>query len=245
MMNNLRNCLDNHEIDEPCFNYLKSQILSEYSLGLVLDLISLPCVRYDLKLKLSLMFSLIEDKQVNDSIINHLCEFLGQTSNEEWLDYKERVVYIVNNCYSLITRTQFLKLAHALEIMHAKGYENITRLLYMIYDRISTNNCEFNPDSDENVRIRLAKLAYGASKYNVIETLEAIKGLKRHIENSCRKYLLGTLNYYKGISLGVSGYKVGYKDSWYYVQKASNKDFFLARTYLKYRYSNFETSKDS
>ena len=59
------------------------------------------------------------------------------------------------------------------------------------------NNYEFSPDSDENVRIRLAKLAYNTHQYNFNDIITNIKSIKKHLKITHRKYLLGMLNYYK------------------------------------------------
>ena len=103
---------------------------------------------------------------------------------------------------------------------------------------------EFNPDSEENIRIQLAKLAYSTNKYNFNEKFNCINSIKKHIKKAERYYLLGMLYYYKGIFLNALGYKYYPEDTHYYMLKSRNRGFYLASVYLTYSVNNFETSKD-
>jgi hypothetical protein len=128
--------------------------------------------------------------------------------------------------------------------MYAKGY-NALGLVYLIYQRIPMSNVEFNPDSEDNVRIKLAKIAYSTDNYNISENFATIQSIKYHLKTSGRKYLMGMLNYYKGLCLKLANWRNDYKDANYYILKSGNYGFGLADTYLKYASNNFETSKPS
>ena len=126
--------------------------------------------------------------------------------------------------------------------MYAKGYEHSFDLANFIYQRISDSDKEFNPDSDDNVRIKLAKIAYSTGKYNFNEKIMAINTIKHHLQSCGRKYLMGIVNYYKGLCLKATGFDIDYKDDIYYIRKSESRGFSLARIYLNYRTNNFETS---
>ena len=135
-------------------------------------------------------------------------------------------------------------LANTIEVMYAKGF-NTYKLLNLIYQRLSLSDVEFNPDSDDNVRIKLAKIAYSTSKFNICDSLATIENVKHHLKVSEHKHLLGMLNYYKGLCLEVASYSLEFKDSKHYILKSRNKGFALASIYLNYRGNNVETSKKS
>lgn len=244
-MKNFKNCLMGIEIKEPCFEYLQSELKENYSFGLVIDLFSLPCMQYETRNKLSIIFALLEDRETNDTIISWLTYILTNLSGELWHEYQERLKSCIEAQFSLFSRSQLLLLAHTIEIMYAKGYENTFELSRILYQCIPLCNNEFNPDSDDNIRIKLAKIAYSTSQYNFNEKLAAIKDIKDHLKNSGRKYLQGMLNYYKGICLGAAACRLDYKDDVYYIMKSKIKEFELAYVYLDYRGKNFETSKES
>lgn len=241
-MKNFKNCLSGINIDEKVFSYLKTELMERYSFGLVRDLFSLPCMEYETRHKLSLLFSLLEDNEVNDTIIGMLCQILSNIFDKMWYDYRERLKTLIEENYIILNRSQLLLLAHTIELMYAKGYENTLELTNLVYQRISLYNNEFNADSDENVRIKLAKIAYSTSRYNIHENFSAIQEIKKHLKKSGRKHLFGILNYYKGICLEVAGWKFEYKDANYYILKSRCNEFELAYVYLNYRTNNLETS---
>jgi len=243
-MSNLNNCLVGikEEIDEKCFLYLKTELERNYSFDLVRDLLSLPCMQY--RHKLSVLYSLWEDNEVNDIIIGMLCQLLADIPGELWWSCQARLKDLIEGNYAILNRSQLLLLAHTIETMYARGYENTFQLLNIIYQRIALQDYEFNPDSDDNVRIKLAKIAYSTSIYNVQDKLDAISAVKYHLKNSGRKYLLGVLNYYKGLCLKIANRKIDYKDCTHYFLKSRNKGFVLAAVHLDYNPKNVETSRD-
>ena len=135
-----------------------------------------------------------------------------------------------------------LLLANAVEIMYAKGFDTFG-LLNLIYQRVPLSDVCFNPYSEDNTRIKLAKIAYSTTKYNMNDNLEEFKCLKRNLKAAGYNHLLRILNYYKGVCLGSIFYKIDYKGADYYILKAKNNQFELAYIYLNYRGNNSETSK--
>ena len=243
-MNNFKNALLGITLDEKCFLYLKEELLKDYSFGLVLDMLSLPCMKFETQHTLSLLFALLEDNEVNDTIVSMLCQHLADVTAERWPGCRERLGTLIEGHHLIFNRSQLMLLAHTLETMYAKVYEGTFRLLHLTYQRIPLSDVEFNPDSDDNMRIRLAKIAYSTTRYNVIEKLDVVDSIKRHLKASDRKHLLGMLNYYKGICLEAADAKDEFKDSVHYICKARNRGFELANIYLNYRYINLETSKN-
>ncbi len=243
-MKNFKNCLLGIEINEQCFNYLKEELQNNYSHSLMNDLFALPCMKYETKHKLSLLFSLFEENEINDSFIDMLCDLLSNISEELWQAYTEQLQSFIEEKYISLSRHQLLLLANTIEIMYAKGYAYTFKLANLIYQRISLHNNEFNSYSDENVRIKLAKIAYSANKYNINEKLSDIQTIKKQIENADRKYLLGAVNYYKGLSLEAASYIDDYNDASHYIWKSKSKEFKLADIYLCYRQINSETSSE-
>lgn len=244
-MMNIKDWLNGAEIKEIGFLKIKEELGRNYSFELVRDIMSLPCMQYSTQLKLSLMIAHLEDKVVNDTVIGVLCQILSDIPIELWRKYRESLNKFIEENYSLLSRSQLLLLAHTIEVMYARGYENTFQLLSLIYQRIALHDYEFNPDSDDNVRIKLAKIAYSASVYNIQDKLDAISAIKYHIKASGRKYLLGVLNYYKGLCLKVANHKIGYKDCEFYMLKARQRGFELAYIYQDYSLNNLETSKGS
>ena len=242
-MINFRNILDGIDIQEDCFSYLKKRLCEEYSFALVEDLLSLPCMQFETEKRLSLLLSILEDNQANDAVIRMLCQLLQSIPGKIWNDYRERIESIIETQWHSLDRCHLLLLAHTIEFMYAKGYKESFDLCALVYQRISLLNSEFNPDSDENIRIRLAKIAYNTHKYNLSEALSCFNGLKDHIKRSGRKHLMGMLNYYKGLSLRAGHYTLDHKNDVYFVLKARSKGFSLAEIYIQYRANNLETSK--
>lgn len=243
-MDKFNNYLDEIKIEETCLKFLKTELKKEYSFDLVRDLFSLPCTEHETRHKLVLILILLEEGEVNDTIISWLIQILLNITGDLWKEYKKRLkCYVEKQSYQL-SRSQLMLLANTLEVMYAKGYKSF-KLLNLIYNRIPLSDAEFNPDSDDNVRIKLAKIAYSTTKYNINEKFRAVKALKHHLEKSDRGYLFGILNYYKGLCLRAAKCKNDYKDATYYIQMARNMGFELAGIYLDYKPINFETSRES
>lgn len=243
-MKNLNEGLLGAEIKEKGFECLQKELKKEYSFELVMDILSLPCLHFKADVKMSLLLGLLEDDEINDTIISMLCGLLGDATDEMWNNGKERLTSFIEGKHFLLSRRQILLLAHTIEIMYAKGYKNAFEMANLIYQRIPLSDSEFNPDSDDNVRIRLAKVAYGTGRHNFNERLATIRAIKWHLKESGREYLLGIVNYYKGLCLGTVNGKIGYKDAYYYMQKSKNRGFQLASVCLDYRQNNVETSSE-
>lgn len=241
-MMHFKNCLIGIDIDERCFKYLKDELSQKYDFALFNDLLALPCMRFETKYKLLLLFALLEDGEINDTIVDTLCNLLTNISARLWDDLSERVEMLAESKYLLLSRSQKLRLAHTIELMYAKGYTHAFDLANLMYQRVPQFDEEFNPDSDDNVRIKLAKIAYSTGKYNFNEKIRAIAAIKDHLKSSGRKYLMGVVNYYKGLCLKVGGVKLDYKNDIYYIMKSKSRGFDLASTYLDYRSNNIETS---
>lgn len=241
-MMKFKNCLMGIDIDEKCFRHLKDELEQKYDFTLLNDLLSLPCMQFEVRYKLLLLLALLEDGEINDTIIAILCSLLINISARLWSDFSERVEMLVESKYLLLSRSQKLRLAHTIEVMYAKGYTHTFDLANLIYQRVSQSDKEFNPDSDDNVRIKLAKIAYSTDKYNFNEKLRAITAIKDHLKSSGRKYLMNVVNYYKGICLKATGVKLDYKDDIYYIMKSKSRGFDLASIYLDYRSNDLETS---
>lgn len=245
MMNNinLKNCLMGIDIEDECFSFLKGKLQKEYSFILFNDMLSLTCMRHNTKQRMSLILSVLEDKKTDDGLVGLFCELLSGISGELWDEFKNRLKTFIEDDYYLLQQTQLLLLANTIEVMYAKGYNNAFELANVIYRRIPLNNYEFNPDSDENIRIKLAKLAYSTHQYNFNDIITDIKSIKKHLKITHRKYLLGMLNYYKGLCLGAANETYNYNNANYYIAKAKDKGFALAPIYLHYNSKNFETSR--
>ncbi len=241
-MKNFNNCLLGIEIDEKCFRYLKDELSQKYDFALLNDLLSLPCMQFEEKNKLLLLFALLEDGEINDNIIDKLCNHLDNISERIWVDYHEKLKSLVETKYLLLCKSQKLRLAQTIETMYAKGYEHSFDLANLIYQRISESNKEFNPDSYDNIRIKLAKIAYSTGKYNFNEKIMEINTIKRHLKSCRHKELMGIVNYYKGLCLKVTGFKIDYNDEIYYILKSKSRGFDLATIYLNHRSNNLETS---
>lgn len=189
-------------------------------------------------------FVIDDKKRVINTIIDWLTQLLCNISRELWDEYKGRLRAYIEEQYHQLSRNQMMLLANTIEIMYTKGYDAIN-LLKLITQRIPLSNVEFDPDSADNVRIKLAKVAYATNQYNFYEKFAAVQALKYHLKTSGRKYLLGMLNYYKGLCLKMAGVSIDCKDASYYILKSKNRGFGLADTYFSYMLINFETSKTS
>lgn len=243
MMKNFKNYIQEIDIQEECFRFLQTELHNNYSFCFVKDLFSLPCMQYETRHKLAMILALLADREVNDTIIHWLTQILRNISDELWRDYEDCLSVYIEKDYHMLSRSQLLMLANTIEVMYAKGYK-VLGLLNLIYQRIPLCDVEFNPDGEDNIRIKLAKVAYSTSRFNINDNLQLINCLKEHLKKTGRKYLLGMLNYYKGLCLEAAAYKLDYKDASYYIIKSRNKEFGLACVYLNYRGNHFETSKE-
>ena len=237
---NFKNSLEGIETTEKCFDFLKANLSEKFDYELFWDLLSLPCMDREDKSKLSLLFALLEDNICNDAIVNALCDILNDIPAPLWSIFKENLIKIFQIKHFIFNRSQKLQIANTIEIMYAKGYDDAWKLAELVYQTIGQPDNEFIPDSEENMRIKLAKIAYSTNKHNYHEKFHKIALVKNHIKVSKRKYLMGVLNYYKGLCLKFGGITLDYKDSKYYMSKSRNRGFSLANIYLNY---NIETSK--
>ena len=243
MMTNLKNCLIGINIEDDSFSFFKEKLQKEYSFISFNDMLSLTCMQHNTKQKILLLLSVLEDQDIDDKLVGLFCKVFGSISGELWDECKNRLKSFIEEHYYLLQHNQLLSLANTIEVMSAKRYHNAFELANVIYQRIPLNNYEFNPDSDENVRIRLAKLAYSTHQYNFNEIISEIENIKKHLKITHRKYLLGMLNYYKGLCLGAVNETLNYKNANDFIAKSNDKGFALASIYLCYSSLNFETSR--
>lgn len=244
-MKNFSEALLGLEIGEKGFECLKKELQKKYDFDLAVDLLSLPCLRFEPKYRLSVLMALLEDEVVNDTVVGMLCDLLGDISGELWAFCRERLSAFVEEKYFRLSRSQLLMLAHTVEVMYAKGYGDTFDMCKSVYEKIQLRDSEFNPDSDDNVRIRLAKLAYSTNRYNFNEKFLAIESVERHMKASKRKYLLGVVKYYKALCLDSVGFSDEYGDADYYMMSSRMKGFALARIFLEYGRKNPETSREN
>ena len=157
-MNKTVNYIQNMEINDECFEVLREEICKKYSFGLIRGIFALPCMEYETRHKLVIVLYLLEDGEVNESIVGWLTHILSEITLDLWKDYEKSLSNYIEKQYFKLSRSQLMLIANTLEVMYAKGYD-VFALLNIIYMRIPLSNAEFNPDSDDNVRIKLAKKA--------------------------------------------------------------------------------------
>ena len=133
-----------------------------------------------------------------------------------------------------------LYLVHVIETLYAKNLINAWPLLFDMYRLIEPSNNDFSPNSEENVRIKCARIAYSTNNYNYKQKLEEINALKENLKISENRQLLGMVFYYKGLCL--KDIRCYDKDITYFMQKSRDKGYRLAGIYLDYHF-NFETSR--
>ncbi len=105
----------------------------------------------------------------------------------------------------------------------------------------------YSPNSEDSVRIALAKIAYSTNCYNWVDKLTLINQIKEMANSSERQYLKGVIFYYKGLCLDKVSESVNYKDGAYFMCKSQACCFPLANIYLNYskKLRNFEDDPEN
>ena len=126
-----------------------------------------------------------------------------------------------------------LSLAYTIELMNAKNYNGAYEIANLIYERIPIEN-DFIEFSEEDIRIRLAKLAYSTGRYNINEKINSIMTIKSTLKKADCHFLLGIVHYYIALCLAISGCHYKDKSEKDYFKKSYNKGFPLSETYLQH-----------
>lgn len=225
------------------FHLLKEEAMKNPTSDLILSLLSLPSMVAQEEFKISILIAAVQDGMVTDGIIGSLCEMISGLSPGIWSEKVDDIkAFISGSEFLKFTREQKLLLSHAFEVLFAKGFNGSRELVMMAYCQISPQNVEFEPYSDKNVRIRLARLAYGCHPYNWKEVLNEILSIKNIIKKAHYGHLKGMVSYYIGIALANSVKEIDKKDAGYYIASANCKRFPLATIYLSYHPQKVETS---
>lgn len=240
-MKNFKNTLGQIEDKDQCFNFAKNKLMETWDITLFKDLLSLPCMEYRQKEKVSLLISLIKDEKVSDFVVQALVNELSKITVNTWNECKDILSPVIEEQMHVLSKQQQLGLAHSIEVMFAKGLPHTSEILAELYMRVEVND-GYIIDDEENVRIRLAKIAYTTNIYNVVEKEHDIKGIKNRLKKVDRDFLLGMVNYYRGICIRCRNANDG-KDAEYYILKAKSRGFSLASVYLNNRQIHFETSR--
>lgn len=240
-MKEFNNLLLGIEDEGLCFNFAKDKLMNTWNVTLFKDLISLPCMEYRQKDKVSLLLSLIKDEQASDFVVQTLVNELSEITVKTWGECKDTLKAVMEEKLHTLSKQQQLGLAHAIEVMFAKGLPHANEILAELYMRVEVND-GYIIDDEENVRIRLAKIAYTTNIYNVVEKENEIKSIKNRLKKADREFLMGMVNYYRGICVRCHNADDG-KDTEYYMLKARSRGFYLASVYLNYKQIHFETSR--
>lgn len=237
MNNYFNNCLSGIDISEKGFCCLKKELISGFDLDLANDLLNLPCIRNTPE-SLNLIISVLKDGHDEDMFINALCNQMENITINIWEKYRQSFMdYLYEQRY--IKRPHLLSLISALEKLYARHVPNVLEHIVMLYERLPFNNYDFSPHSEENVRIKCAKIAYNTTPYNMSQQLEEINCLKTQLKKSGNTQLLGIVFYYKALCLrDIIRYD---KDTTYFMLKSKNKGYALADIYLDHL--NVETSR--
>lgn len=225
------------------FHLLKGAAMENPTSDLILSLLALPSMVAQEEFKISILIAAVQDGMVTDGIIESLCKMISGLSPGIWSEKVDDIkAFISGSEFLKFTRRQKLLLAHTFEVLFAKGFDDSRELAMKAYCQISPQNVEFAPYSDENVRIRLARLAYGCHMNNWQEVLGEIFRFKKTIKKAHYGHLKGMVSYYIGIALANSVKEIDKKDAGYYIAGANCKRFPLAAIYLSYHPQKVETS---
>ncbi|MBQ4516614.1 MAG: hypothetical protein II978_07480 [Clostridia bacterium] len=244
-MENFKSCLQGIDVNEKCAKFLKGELSKKFDKELLYDFLSLPVIKHMHKERITILINLIRDGVYDYDIISSLCDELEDVSNYLWLDIVNMIDEIIHEIFYKFDRRAQLKLAYTLEVLYAKGFSNIGIMLQKLFEIINFSNLEFSPDSEENVHIRLAKVAYSCNAYNYPQKVKCLKSIKEHLKMSKNKHLMGMLNYYKGISYKCAHLSYDGKNDEYYILKSRNRGFELAKIYFEYINIHIEKSKKS
>ncbi|MDD6736411.1 MAG: hypothetical protein PUE13_08915 [Clostridiales bacterium] len=234
MLSNFKNCIEGINVKEKGFICLKQEFLTSGDLTLVADILSLSCLNNTHRTKM--LIELLKDGSINDFIVQKLCEYLEDISPVTWDEMK----LTISDCICGINnRSWQLSLIQTLEILYAKNLPGTRPLLFELYRRIEPRDNDFSPNSEENIRIKCARIAYHVNQYNFVQRLGEINKLKNALKRSGNKQLMGMVFYYK--ALCVQNIECYGKDTSYYMRKSLDKGYRMAGVYLDYHY-NVETS---
>ena len=233
MNKKLKNFLEGIEIEDICFNFLKEELEQGYSEEHIRNMLALPCIEHKPEIKLSLVFAVLEDEHFNDFFLQQLCMLLKNLPIAIWENVQSRLIDLVEIKYYLFSRAQMLSLAYTIELMNAKNYKGAYKIANLIYERIPIEN-DFIEFSEEDIRIRLAKLAYSTGRHNINEKINSIMTIKLTLKKAQCQFLLGIVHYYTALCLAISGCCYNENTEKDYFEKSYNKGFPLSETYLQY-----------
>ena len=228
--NNIKNAIEGLECTEPSFVCLKEEFYKEHNLRLIQSILFLPCVKSNPNL-IDLLIVLLEEKYNDNYIIDEICKTLCSVPLAELPSVISKIKNALDSNYCL-SRSALLSMASAAEELFARNMPDTIPLIRSLYERISLKDFDYSPNSEENTRIRCAKIAYLANQYNYREKLDEINSIKSQLKTSGNKNLLGIVLYYKGLC--VRSDKNREKNTSYYMLNSRNRGYSLAAVYMNY-----------
>lgn len=209
---------------------LTETLRAEYSMKNILELISQPILRDEDIIKIIL--SLSDDGIVQDTYMDKLSYILLHESCFKTLNSAvKRLMQILKDNIGLFNRTQLIIIADTFEILYAREkQEDMKENLKYIFKHISIEN-RLMPNSEENIRIELSKIAYSCNKGNYNGSLNKIYDIQSRLKASGVRGLNGLVAYYSALceethtTWDVKGSE--------YMQKALRKGFYLAQIYCE------------
>ncbi|MCH5186088.1 MAG: hypothetical protein J1F64_08185 [Oscillospiraceae bacterium] len=144
----------------------------------------------------------------------------------------KRLIQILKDNIGLFNRTQLVIIADTFEILYAREKRgDMKETLKYIFRHISVEN-KLTPNSEENIRIELSKIAYSCNKGNYNESIDKIYGIKLRLKSAGVKGLSGVVAYYNALC------EETYHNKWEVnvnedMQKALRKGFYLAQIYCE------------
>ncbi len=220
------------------FEAAKEDLLSKYNKQTMIDLLQHLMIKRQFNECYNMIVSLFKEGIAEDIYVDIFCKNLND--NFEWMEQEEVLAKIratFKDKGYIFSHKQLLKLANAFELAYAKSGLG-KEIVIEVYQHISSNN-DFDFFSQEAIRIKCAKVAYSANKYNANEKIDQLLSLKRVVKRAGIKGVTMILNYYLGLCERYV--PCDYEQFW--MIKSKNRGFPLAEEFMNNITIHNEASK--
>lgn len=218
-------------------DHWKSKDISNSSLN---EFLSVPEINMDKSKCFKILEIFIKNGYINDFIVNSICDLLK--NNLYLFDEKGFICSLIdlldyiNISYTEVSQEQLRKLVSTLEFLYARGLTDFVEQISKLIDRIKYN--EFDENGNDSLRCKLA-VVYTCNIYNYKKVGMELDSIIKKCKKAGLSHFKGMFYYYFAVySFIVESCDKKYKfkqygltDSEYFIKKAKNKGFSLAKDF--------------
>ena len=234
-MSNLSNVLAGINFKSVALDALKADLSINIKEKSIKELLALPDLQYRFVDRLSLLISALDDGFISDYYVSELCSnLLTEPTKSINAEIADKLNDIIINRSCGFSNHQLLMVANTFEVLYACGFELLRDVILTTYRAVALQNTEFNPLSNENVRIRMSRIAYNCNEYNCRESISKLDSIAFEIKASGVKGLKGVINYYFGLCKRYSNGYDSQDETRMHIFKSNEYAFPLAKSYLEH-----------